>query len=179
MSMVSASTIGAAVAERYGEYTARGDYHRKLDKDWMYFPVYVEKMRKVRAFLADKQDCRIADVGCGEGILVEEYRQLGYDIVGLDLNVSSPSVKRGSILEMPFASDSLDVVTCLDVIEHLSLADQPIAIAEIHRVLKPGGTFYATIPNLAHFASRLSFIVSGRLIRTSDISRHPGRSALP
>ena len=117
---------------------------------------------------------KILDVGCGEGLLVEEYRTQGRDIVGLDLHYESAAVRRGDIIHMPFESGSMDVVLALDVIEHLQFPDQTRALSEIHRVLKPGGQFLVTVPNLAHFSSRLAFLLTGRLLRTSSIERHPG-----
>src|SRR5439155_2498564 len=50
----------------------------------------------------------------------------------------------GRAESLPFADASFDVVWCTDVLEHL--ADRPTAIAQIARVLKPGGLFlYDTI----------------------------------
>lgn len=163
------------MADRTGEYATRGDYHRQLDKRWAYYPVYVEKMRLVRRFLdALPPTARILDVGCGEGLLVEEYRTQGRDITGLDLHYESPAVRRGDITRLPFESGTFDVVLALDVIEHLNFTDQSLAVVEIERVLAAGGQFLVTVPNLAHFSSRLAFLLTGRLLRTSNIERHPG-----
>ena len=163
------------MTERTGEYAARGDYHRHLDKRWAYYPLYVEKQRVVKKFLDSlPATCRILDVGCGEGLLVEEYRQRGVDIIGLDLHYESSAVRRGDITQLPFAPGTFDVVLALDVIEHLNFADQNQAIIEIERVLARGGQFLVTVPNLAHFSSRLAFLFTGRLLRTSSIDRHPG-----
>jgi len=157
-----------------GEYESKGNYHKILDTNWKYYPVYVEKMRIVDRYLRDKNNLKIIDVGCGEGVMVKKYRALCYDIVGLDQNYQSPNITKGSILNIPIATDTFDLVTCLDVIEHLNLMDQPQAVNELHRILKPGGVLYASIPNLGHFASRLSFLIRGKLIRTSEVERHPG-----
>lgn len=163
------------MTERTGEYAARGDYHRHLDRRWAYYPVYVEKMRVVRTFLdVLPPGSRILDVGCGEGLLVEEYRTRGRDIVGLDLHYESVAVRRGDITQMPFADGAFDIVLALDVIEHLNFADQERAVIEIERILAPGGQFLVTVPNLAHLSSRLAFLLTGRLLRTSKIERHPG-----
>lgn len=163
------------MVERSGEYSERGDYHRQLDPNWRYYPIYVEKMRFVESFLAKlPRGSTILDMGCGEGILVEKFRRLGYDIAGLDLNYESEYVRRGDITATRLPEASVDVVLCLDVIEHLDFATQERAAREIARILKPGGTLLATIPNLAHLSSRLSFLLTGRLLRTSSIDRHPG-----
>jgi len=163
------------MTERHGEYAFRGDYHRHLDPRWPYYPLYVEKMRRVRRFL-DRlpPGCRILDVGCGEGLLVEEYRQRGLNIIGADLHYESAAVHRADITRLPFENGAFDVVLALDVIEHLNFADQELATREIERILVPGGQFLVTVPNLAHFSSRLSFLLTGRLLRTSKIERHPG-----
>jgi 2-polyprenyl-6-hydroxyphenyl methylase/3-demethylubiquinone-9 3-methyltransferase len=85
--------------------------------------------------------------------------QRGATVVGVDLSRASLRVASrhtrglghpeavfacGRVEALPFAEASFDVVWCTDVIEHL--ADRPAAIAQIARVLKPGGLFlYDTI----------------------------------
>lgn len=163
------------MSERDGEYASRGDYHRHLDPKWPYYPLYIEKMRLVRRQLdALPLESRVLDVGCGEGLLVEEYRQRGLNISGADLHYESAAVRRADITRLPFESGSFDVVLALDVIEHLNFADQELAIREIERILVSGGQLLVTVPNLAHFSSRLAFLFAGRLLRTSKIERHPG-----
>jgi SAM-dependent methyltransferase len=164
----------AAQISKNGEYAEKGEYHLALDTKWKYYPVYVEKTLRVRNYLKNCKNLKILDLGCGEGVLVNEYRAKAYDISGVDLNFESASVRSASILETGLSSESIDLVLCLDVIEHLNAEDQEKAIIEIKRILKPGGIFYATIPNLAHFSSRLTFLFFGRLLRTSSIDRHKG-----
>lgn len=163
------------VHEISGEYHAKGDYHRELDPSWRYYPVYKEKMDYVRRYLDSLARTQsIVDVGCGEGLLVEEYRSKGYRIEGVDLNYSSEAVHRGDITALPFEDGHAEVALCLDVIEHLDFSQQGLALFELHRVLEPGGRLLLSVPNLAHFASRVSFALLGKLIRTSSIDRHPG-----
>jgi predicted SAM-dependent methyltransferase len=161
--------------KRYGEYAQRGDYHVTLEKDWPYLPVYLEKMELARQFL---DGCSTGDViydmGCGEGVLVNEYRKSGYSITGMDANYLSEFVIQRSFLNSELPDNSADVVICLDVIEHLIYSDQEKAITEFARVLKPGGRALITVPNLAHLASRISFLFAGKLTRTSSVDRHPG-----
>lgn len=161
--------------KRSGEYAQRGDYHIHPEKNWRYLPVYLEKMKLARGFLdACSKNNVIYDMGCGEGVLVGEYRKKGYAITGMDANYSSEFVVQRSFLDSSLPDRSVDVALCLDVIEHLTYADQERAVAEFARILKPGGKALISVPNLAHFASRLSFLFIGKLIRTSSIDRHPG-----
>jgi SAM-dependent methyltransferase len=161
--------------QRAGEYEVKGDYHKNIDKNWRYYPVYHYKMKYIDSFLSGiPKTAKILDMGCGEGHLVEKYRKSGYDIIGLDLNYSSDSVKKGDIRHTPFETDEFDVILCLDVLEHLNFSDQDLALKEIHRILNKEGIALLALPNLAHFISRISFLLSGNLIRTSSIDRHPG-----
>lgn len=160
---------------RANEYAKRGDYHKELDKNWPYYPIYITKLDFVNKYLRDfPKDKIILDMGCGEGILVEQYRNKGYNITGMDLYYSSEFVIKGDITDTKLDSDSYDLILCLDVIEHLNFEEQEKALKEIHRILKNDGILLAAIPNLAHFASRLSFLLTGRLFRTSKIERHKG-----
>jgi SAM-dependent methyltransferase len=164
---------GAPVVRR-GEYAARGDYHRAPDPDWDYYPTYIAKLDAVRRWL-DRLPAQttVLDAGCGEGVLVEEYASR-LAIEGLDDNYSSPRVRSGSVTALPYADASFDRAMCLDVLEHLTFDDQPLALAELHRVLKPGGELLVSVPNLAHLQSRLHFLLAGRLIRTASEHKHPG-----
>lgn len=159
---------------RRGEYAARGDYHRTLDPAWEYYPTYIAKMRAVRRYLdALPKGVRVLDAGCGEGVLVDEYAA-GLDIVGVDANYASERVREGSVTALPFADASFDRALCLDVLEHLTYEEQPRAFAELHRVLRPGGELFVSVPNLAHLQSRVQFLLRGRLIRTASEIKHPG-----
>ncbi len=159
---------------REGEYASRGDYHRAPDEDWEFRPTYDAKMRWVRARL-DRlpPGTRVLDAGCGEGVLVEEYAGR-LAIEGVDANYASERVRQGSLLALPFGDGRFDCVLCLDVLEHVRLEDQRGALAEMRRVVKPGGQALFSLPNLAHLQSRVHFALSGRLIRTASERKHPG-----
>lgn len=156
-----------------GDYGEKGEYHRHLDKKWTYLPVYLTKMEKIDRLLAGKQGLKILDAGCGEGILVEKYKKQGHDITGLDYNYSSESIRQGDITAMPFENDSFDLILCLDVLEHIDILSHEKALNEFQRVLKKKGQLILTLPNLAHFASRIAFLFCGKLIRTAQMERHP------
>lgn len=160
---------------RNGEYKTKGEYHREIDENWKYYPIYLAKMQFIEKYIAKiPKNTEILDVGCGEGVLVEKFRKEGYNIIGLDLNYSSEYVLRGDITKMPFIDREFDVVLCLDIIEHLNFEEQKNALDEVNRVLNDDGSVILAIPNLAHFASRILFLYTGKLIRTSTIERHKG-----
>jgi SAM-dependent methyltransferase len=159
---------------RRGEYAARGDYHRTPDPSWDYYPTYLAKLTAVRRYLdALPRATRVLDAGCGEGVLVDEFADR-LDILGLDANYASERVTHGSLTALPFPDASFDRALCLDVLEHLAYEEQPRALAEIFRVLRPGGELLVSVPNLAHLQSRIQFLLRGRLIRTASEYKHPG-----
>ena len=156
-------------------YAENGDYHRNLDPNWSYTPTYLRKMNFVRRKIHETGvGARILDAGCGEGVLVEAFRAEGFQIEGLDLNYESEHVQLGSVLDMPYEDGAFDTVLLLDVFEHLAYADQPVALAEIRRVLRVGGRLIASIPNLAHLNSRFRLAFFGQLDRTDVETNHIG-----
>jgi SAM-dependent methyltransferase len=159
---------------RRGEYATRGDYHREPSPDWDYYPTYLAKLEAVRAWLdALPADTRVLDAGCGEGVLVDEYHRR-LRIEGVDPNYGSERVRTGSLMALPCADGSFDRALCLDVLEHLTFEQQPVALAELFRVLRSGGELLVSVPNLAHLQSRVHFLLQGRLIRTASEHKHPG-----
>jgi len=94
------------------------------------------------------------DVGCGGGLLAEEFASLGCKVTGLDHSLASLKAARrpadSGNLEIrylaaageriPFEAVSFDIVYCCDVLEHVSDLDR--VISEISRVLKPNGVFF-------------------------------------
>ena len=166
-------TLPSSVS-RTGEYAERGDYHRELSPDWEFYPTYLAKLERVRAYLTSlAPGTHVLDAGCGEGVLVDEFHGR-LAIEGLDPNYSSAHVTRGSLTQLPYGPATFDRALCLDVLEHLSFDDQPRALAELFRVVKPGGELLVTVPNLAHLQSRVHFMLRGELIRTANIAKHPG-----
>jgi len=157
-----------------GEYKEKGDYHKELDKNWKYLPIYLEKIREINEILMKSKNSKILDAGCGEGVLVDRYKKKGFNITGLDLNYSSENVKKGNIQKMPFKDEEFDLVLCLDVLEHINISEHPKVMKELNRVTKTRGKIIFGLPNLAHFASRISFLFTGNLLRTSEIERHVG-----
>ena len=95
-------------------------------------------------------------------------------IIGVEPHYVSDRVKAGSLLKLPFTNASFGRALCLDVLEHLTFPEQGPALAELFRVVRPGGELLVSVPNLAHLQSRIHFLLRGRLIRTASEYKHPG-----
>ena len=159
---------------RTGEYAERGDYHRNLSTDWEFYPTYIAKLALVREYLAAlPPETRVLDAGCGEGVLVDEFKSR-IAIVGVDANYASDVVTQASLGALPYADGSFDRALCLDVLEHLTFPEQAQALAELFRVVRPGGELLISVPNLAHLQSRVHFVLKGKLIHTASLAKHPG-----
>lgn len=111
-----------------------------------------------RHFPADR-DAVVLDLGCGHGTIVEFARRAGYrHVTGVDRSpdqvreakrLGIAGVEEGDLFESiaRAPSDSLDLVICFDVIEHLTRAELLPLVDEVLRVLKPGGRWLIHSPN--------------------------------
>ena len=101
----------------------------------------------VREAAADRSDLRLLDCGCGTGAnvaLLERFgRAYGFDRSAVGLRIGREAGRArlmcADVTAIPSRDASFDVVTSFDVIYSLDDVDEPIAIGEMFRVLKPGG----------------------------------------
>jgi glycosyltransferase involved in cell wall biosynthesis len=116
----------------------------------------------ITGWLQQTPPCKVLDLGCSSGQLSARLRALGHHVTGVD------------VLELPEISERVDefiqadldhglpadvqalapfhVVIAADVIEHLR--DPERLLADINRVLAPGGELIASIPNFGHWYPR-------------------------
>lgn len=94
----------------------------------------------------------LLDIGCGSGVLLEEARRLGFVAHGLDhsaVNVAAARAKGFAVqhaaAETLEAEQAYDVVTMLDIVEHL--ADPVDVLRRAARALVPGGALVVYTPN--------------------------------
>jgi SAM-dependent methyltransferase len=108
--------------------------------------------RLLARYLPSRGARRIADVGCGTGATLTLLRPFGR-VVGMDVAPEAVGFCRhrghrdlvqGNAAELPLGDASFDVVTALDILEHLD--DDAHAVAEISRILRPGGLLVFTAP---------------------------------
>ncbi|WP_036567586.1 bifunctional 2-polyprenyl-6-hydroxyphenol methylase/3-demethylubiquinol 3-O-methyltransferase UbiG [Nocardia sp. BMG51109] len=116
------------------------------------------RFRYFDRFLGEWAGKQVLDVGCGGGFTTEFLCERGADVAGIDPSPRLIAAARrhaeqtgkriaytvGRAEELPYDAGRFDVVTCVDVLEHVR--DPARTVGEIARVLKPGGLFlYDTI----------------------------------
>ena len=128
--------------------------------------------------MALEHGSRILDIGCGSGRHVcEAYRLRETSVVGADLEFKNLLEARerlrfhdqlgehgggtwhlnsADIVNLPYASQTFDLVICSEVMEHIW--DEQPAIAELKRVLKPGSYLAVSVPR--YLPERICWILS-------------------
>jgi 2-polyprenyl-3-methyl-5-hydroxy-6-metoxy-1,4-benzoquinol methylase len=104
---------------------------------------------------------RLLDVGCAAGYFLNAAR-LRYEVQGVELSRAAVAYARerlalnvfhGTLEAAALSDDSFDVVTLIDVIEHLDNPRQ--TLRDIWRILKPGGLLYIVTPDVSSNVARL------------------------
>ncbi len=122
---------------------------------------------------------KVLDIGCGGGFLTEQIARFGVDATGIDPSGASLVTARNHAKSLNlnieyqegvgeallFPDNHFDIVFCLDVLEHV--ADFRKVIAEVSRVLVPGGYFFIETVN----RTVLSYFVVIFLMQTCPLTR--------
>jgi SAM-dependent methyltransferase len=114
-----------------------------------------ELVQKLLARLGVRPPARVLDAGCGWGTTLKALEEHGYRVVGADVSrralerLDRPGrqlVEADLTRPVPERSGTFDAVLALDVIEHLD--DDRAAIAQIARLVRPGGVAVLSVPAL-------------------------------
>jgi SAM-dependent methyltransferase len=167
-------TLELGGASRFKRMLSKAEYH-------LYFkPQYTAQVRRVMRACGwrNGNGKKLLDVGCGRGLRLLEFRKLGFDVHGLDVQ---PDVVRylNDELHIParcadvssmnrmYEPGSFDLITTYFLIEHIP--DVRAAFAAMFDLLKPGGWVAAAVP----FLDSIQAGIFGRnWINASEAPRH-------
>jgi SAM-dependent methyltransferase len=127
------------------------------DKHWWYVGrrrIITDFVRRICDELRaeGKREPRILDIGCGTGGNLETLSRFG-DAEGVDISAEAldfcrarglNNVRQGAAETLPYKTETFEVVTGLDVVEHLD--DDVAGLREMRRVLRPGGRMLLFVP---------------------------------
>ncbi len=97
----------------------------------------------------------ILDAGCGTGYNIQHYENAGHRVFSFDLSDDALAgvrkrgirkVCRASVTQIPYPSEAFDLVLSFEVVCQIPVDDAAVALREMFRVLKPGGSLYVRLP---------------------------------
>jgi SAM-dependent methyltransferase len=106
---------------------------------------------------------RVLDIGCGPGFLLREFRERGWKVQGTEFSEQSAAHARkalglpvsvGDIRELKLETGSFDAVVMWHVLEHTAEPEE--TLAEVARLLRPGGVFLCAVPNFGSAEARFA-----------------------
>jgi 2-polyprenyl-6-hydroxyphenyl methylase/3-demethylubiquinone-9 3-methyltransferase len=119
----------------------------------------------------------LVDAGCGGGLLAPHVRRLGYRHVGIDLRRAGleqaagrgVTAVGGDVTALPLGDATADVVAAGEILEHVT--DLPGTVAELSRVLKPGGLVVLDTVNDTAL-SRFITVTAGERLGIAPVGLH-------
>jgi SAM-dependent methyltransferase len=136
----------------YSELWRLAKARRRSQEDYRRFQAFQARLivRYLERHGIELDACRLLDLGSGFGGYSGEFARRGAGVVGVDLVQPSGLALKGvrpviaSALELPFRAESFDLIFCASLIEHV--ASPARLLAEMERVLRPGGCAYVSFP---------------------------------
>jgi len=127
----------------------------ELEENYWWFPAMREITDTVARSELKQPNLRILDAGCGTGFNLGHYVGDSRDVYGLDLADAAlryvrhrgfRKIAQASITNIPFKSETFDMVFSFEVITQTPHDTHDASIREMHRVLKPGGYLFIRVP---------------------------------
>lgn len=139
------------------------------------------------AMVVDWRGLAVLDLGCGGGFMAEALARRGAAVTGVDpsgpaLAAARHHASRGGLTidyrpgvgeAVPVTSGAMDVVVCVDVLEHVDDLDR--VLDEIRRVLKPGGLLLFDTVNRTRLATLVMVTCGERLLGLLPPGTHDPR----
>lgn len=123
-------------------------------------PAFAKRAAFIFRAIEQKKPKRVLDVGCGRGFYINALARFSFikEIHGVDINkeyiIKAKSISRdkrinltiGRIEKLAFPDKYFDFIICSEVLEHLE--NDEVALMQLRRLLKTGGSLAITVPNL-------------------------------
>jgi SAM-dependent methyltransferase len=154
--------------------------HRETD--WLHFIRGME-LDSVSPFLANAPGQKLLEIGGGDGFLAQRLSEMSFQVTSIDIAPRTPllyPVQAASGTDLDFPDATFDILFTSHVIAHIR--DKKQALAEMKRVLKPGGiaihivpsTWWTIVTNSWHFGMlplRVLKSVSSKIGKSRDRNR--------
>lgn len=162
------------------EHEEYGMMYRAEDHHWWYSGMRAITMAVLDRYVGRGHAMSILDAGCGTGSCMQYLEEYG-QVAGVDLAPEAlgfcrqrglERLGRASIVELPFADATFDLITSFDVMSSCELELVSTALCEFSRVLRPGGHLLLRLPAYQWLYGRHDELVHTRHRYTrGDISR--------
>lgn len=125
------------------------------ERHWWYLGMAVITRALLDRWVHPNHQLKILDAGCGTGAAMTTYLADYGEVTGVDLYHEAVTLSRkrnasrlvrASVLDLPLAPASFDLVTSFDVLYERGVADEVQALQEFFRVLIPGGYVLIRLP---------------------------------
>ena len=142
------------------------------DRHWWYQGLRGVLFTLLRLDEGTSRSLKILDAGCGTGGNLAALQEAGFNWEGFDYSPVAVDfcrarglerVRIGSIQDIPYADSEFDIVISCDVLNDAGTSHEAQALAELYRVLKPGGRVFLNLP-------AFSFL-RGEHDRATDVAR--------
>ena len=163
--------------------------YRVEQEHWWYLGMEVITRAVLDRWMPTRHGLRVLDAGCGTGAALSTYlgdygMATGVDLSPLALNFCRQRnlrrLSRASLLDLPFAPASFDLVASFDVLYERAVSSDLAAMRELARVLAPGGFLFLRLPaynwlrgahdEVIHTARRYTIRRAADLLRQSGLT---------
>jgi 2-polyprenyl-3-methyl-5-hydroxy-6-metoxy-1,4-benzoquinol methylase len=117
---------------------------------------------QVKLIAKYKSGGKVLDTGCSSGGFLSTMKGPNWQLYGIEMEGSTAERARantgaevfvGDVVDAPYLRESFDVITCFDVLEHVYSPRQ--FLSKVKEWLKPGGLYYAMMPNIDSWEAKL------------------------